>query len=141
MHDTMQVSVTLASKETGAFIGTEDCAKVHRVLRSRLEALTGRQDINMEVMSPGMERLIRNAAEFALFTGRMVRVWDTDIRDWVPGIISASTETELLLEGDTPAQTCAIPYLRIAKAKLVSIDGLREGELRCHQTWQKQSAS
>ncbi len=109
-------------------IGVNDCAKVHRVLLPRMEALLNSQDIYMEVTSPGMERLIKNAAEFALFTGRFVRVWDSSVTDWVPGRIKSSDSESLTLEimqtektGQDQPEIRSIPFARIAKAKLLQI--------------------
>ena len=71
----------------------------------------------MEVTSPGMERHIKNAAEFALFIGREVKVWYTEISDWVSGVIKNSNENQLILE--VMEEEKVIPYTNIAKAKLL----------------------
>ena len=101
-------------------VGIADCAKVHRLIEPRLEALLGTQDLYMEVTSPGMERNIKNAAEFSLFKGRYLRVWDQDKSDWVSGVISASDEKSVTLKIND-ADSEVIPYERIAKAKLLSV--------------------
>ena len=131
-HGQFQVRAVIthldSSKTEG--IGINDCAKVHRLLLPRLEALLKSQDVYMEVTSPGMERLIKNAAEFSLFTGKYIRVWDTAVSDWVPGvIISSDTKTltlELSEQSAAAAKTAAsasnkrtIPFEQIAKAKLL----------------------
>ena len=75
--------------------------------------------------------LVKNPAEFALFTGRYVRVWDSEITDWVAGkIVSSDTESVTLdiVHMDKPEQTEGaeqrrIPYARISKAKLLQIGG------------------
>jgi ribosome maturation factor RimP len=110
-------------------IGINDCAKVHRLLLPRLEALLKSQEVYMEVTSPGMERLIKNAAEFTLFAGKNLRVWDTSVSDWVPGIIISADSKALTLElseQETAQETAAaakrqriIPFEQIAKAKLL----------------------
>jgi len=43
-------------------VGIDDCSKVHRALLSRAEVLLNSQDIQMEVSSPGLNRVIKNAA-------------------------------------------------------------------------------
>ena len=73
----------------------------------------------MEVTSPGMERNIKNAAEFALFVNLFVRVWDTEVTDWVPGKIVAATTASLTLELES-GEKKEIEYHRIAKAKLLN---------------------
>ncbi len=130
-HGQYQVRAVIThsdSKKTDG-IGINDCAKVHRLLLPRLEALLKSQDVYMEVTSPGMERLIKNAAEFSLFMGKHVRVWDTSVSDWVPGIIISSDSKTLTLElseQETAQNTAAaakkqrvIPFEQIAKAKLL----------------------
>lgn len=100
-------------------IGINDCAKVHRLLLPRFEALLKNPDVYMEVTSPGMERTIKNAAEFALFVGQTVRLWDTNVYDWVSGVLISSTQTSVtirLLDGN---QEKELPYDQIAKAKLL----------------------
>ncbi|MBO5691161.1 MAG: ribosome maturation factor [Spirochaetaceae bacterium] len=125
--------ITKPAGDSGA-VGVNDCARVHRALLPRLEAVLDSQDIYMEVASPGMERLIKNPAEFALFTGRYVRVWDSQITDWVAGKIISSDDQSITLElvGDgvtegavqvQPAQVSTIPYQRISKAKLLQLGG------------------
>jgi len=125
--------ITKPAGDSGA-VGVNDCARVHRALLPRLEAVLDSQDIYMEVASPGMERLIKNPAEFALFTGRYVRVWDSQITDWVAGKIISSDDQSITLElvGDgvteqpvqvQPAEVSTIPYQRISKAKLLQLGG------------------
>ena len=125
--------ITKPAGDSGA-VGVNDCARVHRALLPRLEAVLDSQDIYMEVASPGMERLIKNPAEFALFVGRYVRVWDSQITDWVAGkIISSDDQSitlELVGEGVTEesaqmqaGQVSTIPYQRISKAKLLQLGG------------------
>ncbi|MBO7174609.1 MAG: ribosome maturation factor [Spirochaetaceae bacterium] len=137
--------ITKPAGDSGT-IGVNDCARVHRALLPRLEAVLDSQDIYMEVASPGMERLIKNPAEFALFTGRYVRVWDSQITDWVAGKILSSDHQSITMElvgavdaeqaelaQDEPVQVQAvqvqavqvqtIPYQRISKAKLLQLGG------------------
>ena len=120
--------ITKPAGDSGT-VGVNDCARVHRALLPRLEAVLDSQDIYMEVASPGMERLIKNPAEFALFVGRYVRVWDSQITDWVAGKIISSDDQSITLElvGDgvteEPAQVSTIPYQRISKAKLLQLGG------------------
>ena len=96
-------------------IGVNDCAKVHRLLLPRLEVILDNQDIYMEVTSPGTERQIKNAAEFAFFVKKYARVYDTTISDWVAGqIVSADKEQiKLMIDGTEKV----IPFTNIAKAK------------------------
>lgn len=99
-------------------VGIADCSHVHRALLPRLEAVLSSQAMHVEVMSPGLDRIIKNAYEFTVFEGKQVKVWNTDITDWVQGIIVSANATSVRLlasEGEV-----VVPFTKIAKAKLYS---------------------
>ncbi len=97
-------------------IGIADCTRVHRAILPRLEALLSSTEIYIEVTSPGLDRLIKNAFEFQLFIGKEVRIWNTDISDWMAGKILGSDTQSLRLE--VTDGEMIVPYDKIAKAKL-----------------------
>ena len=70
----------------------------------------------MELTSPGIEHNIKNAAEFTVFTGRAIRVWDKTVTDWVEGKIKAADDKSVTLEG-ADGKTFTVSYENIAKAK------------------------
>ena len=113
---TTKISAMIASTEPDGNIGVNDCAKVHRVLLPRLEALLGTEDTMMELTSPGIEHNIKNAAEFGVFTGRAVRVWDKTVTDWVSGKIKSSDDKQVTLEAED-GKTFSVSFENIAKAK------------------------
>ena len=104
-------------------IGVDDCSKVHHTLLPFLEEKLGTDDTYMELTSPGMERNIRNAAEFALFVGREVRVWDKTVTDWVGGKLISADTTSLTLEltKDDVSEQRRISFDDIAKAKFIHL--------------------
>ena len=116
---TVKISGMIASKEPGVNIGVNDCAKVHRALLPRLEALLGTEDTTMELTSPGIEHNIKNAAEFSVFTGRDVRVWDKTVTDWVSGKILSSDEKSVTLEKES-GESFTVLFENIAKAKFIN---------------------
>ncbi|MCR4952529.1 MAG: ribosome maturation factor RimP [Treponema sp.] len=113
---TTKISAIIASSDPTANIGVNDCAKVHRVLLPRLEALLGTEDTMMELTSPGIEHNIKNAAEFSVFTGRSVRVWDKIATDWVCGTIQKADDKSVVLKKDDNSDV-EILFENIAKAK------------------------
>ena len=114
-----KISAIVCTKEPDGNMGVNDCAKVHRVLLPKLEELLGTEDTSMELTSPGIEHNIKNAAEFALFTGRSVRIWDKTVTDWVSGkIISADEKSVTLQKEDGTEFTQS--FENIAKAKFIS---------------------
>jgi len=102
----------------GAAIGTDDCSKVHRAITPRVELAFPESDIYLEVSSPGIDRLIKESAEFAHYTGRGVRCYRTDISDWTAGILESSDNNGIVLK--TKEGAVKLDFNIIAKAKLDS---------------------
>ncbi len=118
-NKTVKINAVIASKDPKVDIGVDDCAKVHHALLPRLEAILGTEDTYMELTSPGMERNIKNAAEFQYFAGRELRVWDKTVNDWVGGVISSSDDKSVTLQSD--GKDVSILYENIAKAKFIHL--------------------
>jgi ribosome maturation factor RimP len=98
-------------------LSVNDCADAHRALMPRLDLAFPQMDIRLEVSSPGIQRLIKDGAEFAHFIGRGVRCFRTDISDWTEGIVEASDEKGIKVR--TKEGVIRLDYEIIAKAKLV----------------------
>ena len=121
---TITISATITGIDPTVNIGVNDCSKAHHALLPKLEELLGTEDTYMELTSPGMERNIRNAAEFALFKGRQVRVWDKTVTDWVGGtLIDADTQSVTLevTQKDGSVSQTTVAYENIAKAKFIHL--------------------
>jgi ribosome maturation factor RimP len=113
-----KISAVITGSDPAQNIGVNDCAKVHRALLARLEALLGTEETTMELTSPGIEHNIKNAAEFGVFTGRNVRVWDKTVNDWVGGIITAADDKSVTLQTAQGSEQ-TITFENIAKAKFI----------------------
>ena len=97
---------------------------MHKVLLPALEEMLGTDNTYMELTSPGMERNIRNAAEFPLFVGREIRVYDKTVTDWVGGVLKAADTKSLTLEEtkeDGTLESKVISFDNIAKAKFIHL--------------------
>jgi ribosome maturation factor RimP len=97
-------------------LGVDDCSRVHHALLPRLELAFPGQDLYVEVSSPGIDRLIKDGAEFTFYTGRGLKCYRTDISDWSEGILESADEQGIILRGKAGA--IHISYENIAKAKL-----------------------
>jgi ribosome maturation factor RimP len=95
--------------------GIDECTKAHRLLQPRLEILLGDDDFQLEVSSPGLDRVIRSAREYAVFVGRGVSLYLKDETVVAGRIVSASLETIVL---STEGAECSIPLDLIRKGKL-----------------------
>lgn len=112
-HSAWQIKVVITGPEG---VGIADCSRVHRALLPRLEAILSSQDMYIEVTSPGLDRIIKNANEFSVFSGKAVKLWHVDLSDWITGTIVSSDSDSVTLLMDDGEKT--IPYEKIAKAKL-----------------------
>jgi len=97
-------------------VGIDDCAKVHRALLPRAEVLLNSQDIQMEVSSPGLNRVIKNAAEFHAFIGERIKVLEVSRSDWLEGELIYADSVKIGLQTSDGQKD--IRYADIKKAKL-----------------------
>ncbi|MDR2740300.1 MAG: ribosome assembly cofactor RimP [Treponema sp.] len=109
----------------GFDVGVDDCSRVHHAILPILESAFSGQDLNVELSSPGIDRIIKDGSEFVHYIGRGVRCYCTDISDWTGGILRSADEKGVVLKGKDGMMEIA--YERIAKAKLDdTLDYLRE---------------
>ena len=104
--------VITVMKNDGA-TGIDDLEKFHRSVQSILELVIGRDNLSMEVGTPGLERNIKDAEEFAFFKNRAVRIYSTEKKDWVSGIITDTDEEGVVLDSGEK-----ILFSNVHKAKL-----------------------
>jgi ribosome maturation factor RimP len=97
-------------------ISLNDCSAFHRAVLPLLELLFPGGDFSVEVSTPGIDRLIKEGAEFAHYAGRGVRCYRADISGWSEGILESADEHGITLKsGD---QTVRIAMENISRAKL-----------------------
>jgi ribosome maturation factor RimP len=106
----------------GMPVGLDDCSRAHHAILPRLELAFPESELYVEVSSPGINRLIKDGAEFAHYRGRRVCCYRTDIADWSAGILEAADETGIVLNGKEG--TMRLNYEIIAKAKLDPVSPL-----------------
>lgn len=103
-------------------IGLEDCAAVSRQLTRMLE-VEGVDYERLEVSSPGLDRPLRKAGDFARFSGQKaevrMRTPDAMGRRKFVGMLRGADEEQVSLEMDGNGQTVALAIADIDRAKLV----------------------
>jgi ribosome maturation factor RimP len=101
-------------------IGLEDCAAVSRQLIRVLE-VEGVEYDRLEVSSPGLDRPLRKAQDFARFAGQKadvrMRTADASGRRRFVGVLRGENEGRVSLELD--GQTVALAIADIDRARLV----------------------
>ena len=100
----------------GGAIGLNDCSRAHHAIMPRLELAFQGQDVYLEVSSPGINRLIKDGAEFVHYLGKGIRCYRTDISDWSAGILENVDEKGIFIKRDDGK--VRLEYEIIAKAKL-----------------------
>ncbi|MBV9879985.1 MAG: ribosome maturation factor RimP [Gemmatirosa sp.] len=82
-------------RRDGAALAVDDCARVSRAIEARLDEsrLAGERYV-LEVSSPGVERPLRNAAEWRRFVGRSAVVTATPLPGGKAEVVILAVEGE-----------------------------------------------
>jgi ribosome maturation factor RimP len=105
-------------------VSVKDCERVHRLAAARAEVASDTRDVYFEVSSPGINRNIKSADEFGVFTGRRVKILCEGMSEWLHGVILSADaqnvviETVETIENKNERTEKKIPYSQIKKAKL-----------------------
>jgi len=119
---TVQVFVDIIKTEGETSI--DDCALVHNTILPRLEMKFGRDDLYLEVSTPGLQRNLRDVYEFSVFLGKRCRVYSQQYSCWVTGVIEETYEDGISLsdfeveDKGEKGESIKIAYEDIQKAKL-----------------------
>lgn len=108
-------------RRDGEKVSIDDCAKASRKIEATLDAgpLAGANYV-LEVSSPGMDRPVRNAAEFRRFVGRLASVNS-------PALDGRREVDIVAVEGEEGAE---VVVLRDAKGEYrVPLAGIKEARL------------
>ncbi|MDR2802831.1 MAG: ribosome assembly cofactor RimP [Treponema sp.] len=121
----------LADGAAGGFVeepavSIADCAQTHRAILPRLELTFPKQELHIEVSSPGIERKIKDGSEFVHYLGRPVSCYRTDISGWTSGILMSAGDTDIAIKGKNGMTR--LSYGVIAKARLTSFARIAAGE-------------
>jgi ribosome maturation factor RimP len=93
----------------------DDCAEVHTTILPRIQIIEDEQDINLEVSSPGIDRVFKSPHEFEVFRGKGARVLKVADGQWVGGIITAYTDDTVTLTRAGSDYTIEISAIHKAK--------------------------
>jgi ribosome maturation factor RimP len=97
-------------------ITVDDCAEVHTTILPRIQIIEDEQDINLEVSSPGIDRVLKSPAEFGVFRGKGARVLQIADGQWIGGVITDFSEDTVTLS--KAGSETRIEISAIQKAKL-----------------------
>ena len=106
------VKVNLILYKAGG-IGLDDLTAAQKTLRPRLELIFDRENLSVEISSPGTSRTLKDPQEYRIFEGRRIKVLVGD--DWVHGTIHSTDGNTVSLETDAGMHDFPISGIRKAK--------------------------
>ena len=103
--------------------GTDECTKAHRLILPQIQLAFDAQSPEIEVSSPGIDRIIRSEKEWKAFKGKVVKLLLHDQDEWMTGKLVAYSDGRIEFAGREGQVTMEISS--IAKARL---DSSHKGE-------------
>jgi ribosome maturation factor RimP len=107
----IKVNLVLYKKDG---ISLDDLTKAQKTLRPRLELVYDRDNLSLEISSPGLARNIKHPREYGVFSGRKVKLLLDE--NWIEGTLNGFNNGLILVEIDN--EILEIPVERVRKAKL-----------------------
>ena len=118
-----QILAPSEAREGGQGVSHADCQRVSQQLSVILdveELIPGAAGYTLEVSSPGMDRALRNAAEYERFRGRMAKISTTEPVEnekYFEGRLAGFVDGKVRLE--LKGKTVELPLEKIRKANLM----------------------
>ncbi|MFP4383261.1 MAG: hypothetical protein ACLFST_07000 [Spirochaetia bacterium] len=97
-------------------VTADDCAELHRLIKPRIELIMERQDISLEIASPGISRTLKSPKEYKIFMGKGIKILPKNGDDWIYGIIKRADDHQV--EVNTGDEIISVSLDNIQKAKL-----------------------
>jgi ribosome maturation factor RimP len=111
----VHVRAVVARKDGGS-VGTLECSRVHHAIAPRLDLAFPDSELDMEVSSPGLDRVIKDAWELRCFIGQKVKFYRLDTSDWSSGVLVEAGPEKVVL--DAAEGRLELALSNIAKGKL-----------------------
>lgn len=111
VKNTLQVRLVLHKKNG---ITIDVCSEISKAVLPRIEIWADERDVNLEVSSPGLGRILKDAYEFSIFTDENVRLLVN--QEWIDGKIICADNTSVEIEAGDEKKT--FKFEAVQKAKL-----------------------
>ena len=96
-------------------VGVNECAAISKNLYPRLELIDGLDNLQLQVSSPGLDRVFKSREEYSIFRGRNVKIMLHGETEWIRGKIEGIEAGELSLQTDGETQRVKVDEIRKAK--------------------------
>jgi ribosome maturation factor RimP len=102
--------------------GTDECTKAWRLMLPELQLALGVQNPDIEISSPGIDRIIRSAREWKAFIGKPIKILISGEDEWRQAILEGFDGESITCRDrqSRDSQSTVIPTASIAKARLDS---------------------
>jgi ribosome maturation factor RimP len=99
-------------------VGVNECAAISKNLYPRLELIEGLENLQLQVSSPGLDRVLKSRREYSIFRGRNLKLMLHGETEWIRGKLECVEDEEISLS--TGEETITVGLSEIRKAKLDS---------------------
>jgi ribosome maturation factor RimP len=96
-------------------VGVNECAAISKNLYPRLELIEGLENLQLQVSSPGLDRVIKSEEEYSIFLGRDIKVMFHGETEWLRGKIESVEEGMITLQAGGQIQSIQLNEIRKAK--------------------------
>ena len=96
-------------------VGVNECAAISKNLYPRLELIEGLENLQLQVSSPGLDRVLRSEEEYSIFQGRNVKIMLKGETEWIRGTIESVDGEEVSLQTGGERQKFLMSDIRKAK--------------------------
>lgn len=103
--------------------GTDECAKATRLIIPQVQLAFGAQEPDIEISSPGIDRILKTERDWKVFVGKAVKILLHGEDDWIAGKLAGYADGSIEFSG--PGGVATIALSSIAKARL---DSSHKGE-------------
>jgi len=107
------VKIKLVLHKSGG-VSLNDLAQAQKVLRPRLEIEFNRENLVLEISSPGLSRIMKHPREYEIFRGSQVELLRGG--SWISGMLKETDNWNVVIAAGSGE--LAIPIKQIKKARL-----------------------
>jgi ribosome maturation factor RimP len=103
--------------------GTDECVKAHRLILPQLQLSMDSPEPEIEISSPGIDRVIKSEREWKAFVGKSIRILPKDSEEWIVGKLVSFQEGNIGFRNRD-----GLVQLNIASVAKARLDSSHKGE-------------
>jgi ribosome maturation factor RimP len=96
-------------------VGVNECAAISKNLYPRLELIDGLENLQLQVSSPGLDRVLKSNEEYSIFRGRNIKVMIHGESEWIRGKLENVRGDQISLHSGGEIHSLKMSEIRKAK--------------------------